>query len=81
MTRTMGVAMMVAGMAIGVAGAKFFEPAVMAQTPWQCKSWMLKQQDQDVAAVGTWLGAARSAQVTSAGMSIAGIVRVIACKQ
>ena len=81
MTRTMGMAALVVGVALGFAGAKFSEPVVMAQANWQCRSWLLLQGDKDVTSIGTWLGGARGAQMTSAGMSIAGIVRVVACKQ
>ena len=44
---------------------------VSAQTNWQCKSWTLEKQE-DAAAVGTWLGQARNAEMAAAGLSVGG---------
>ena len=81
MTRTMGAVSVVAGIALGFAGSRFVpEPVVAAQTSWQCKSWVFQRQ-ADASEIGTWLGPAKTVQISTAGLSQAGMYSVVACKQ
>jgi hypothetical protein len=81
MTRTMGVGLVVAGILMGVFGARFMRSSVVeAQASWQCKSWML-QKEEDAAATGTWLGQSRDVHVSVAGLSQSGLYTVLACKR
>jgi hypothetical protein len=80
--RTFAVGLVLAGMAIGFAAARLLpEPVVTAQgSGWQCQSWSFTK-GESVAPVAAWLGQARNAQITSAGLSVAGLYNLVACKQ
>jgi len=81
MRRTLGAVLVVMGMAIGYTATHLIPDSVVsAQTTWQCKSWTL-QKPEDAAAVGTWLGQAKTVQISSNGVSVAGHTSVVACKQ
>jgi hypothetical protein len=53
---------------------------VDAQTSWQCRSWTLEEK-ADATPVGTWLGQAKTVQLTAAGLSAGSRFAVVACKQ
>jgi hypothetical protein len=81
MGRTLGAVLVMVGVGIGFsAGRVLPDSVVSAQTGWQCKSWTLQKQE-DAAAVGSWLGQARTVQMSSAGLSQSGLYNVVACKQ
>jgi hypothetical protein len=64
-----------AGLLISVMGS----PVVLAQSGWECKSWIVAV-DGNVSPLGTWLGAAKNVQLTSAGLTNSRYT-VTACKQ
>ena len=81
MTRPKAAMLLVCGVTIGALGVLFWPvPVVEAQTGWQCNSWTLQKQDT-ATAIGTWLGQSSNVLLTSAGIDIANVTRVIACKK
>ena len=69
------------GLLVGLVTAQWLpERVVQAQTTWQCKSWGNLAPAGDVSAAGTWLGSAKSVQITAAGLSAA-TYTLVACKQ
>jgi len=81
MRRMVCGAIFVVGLLIGFGIAAWpFERVVAAQSGWQCRSWTLDEKG-DATAVGTWLGAAQSAQIATAGLSAGSRFTVVACKK
>ena len=81
MKRTISGAILGTGVLFGLLiGASWPERVVEAQTAWQCRSFTLEEK-ADAAVVGTWLGTARTFQMTSAGLSAGSRFAVVVCKQ
>ena len=81
MKRTISGAMLAIGVLFGLLiGAAWPERVVEAQTAWQCRSFTMEEK-ADSAVVGTWLGTARTVQMTSAGLSAGSRFVVVVCKQ
>lgn len=90
MKRTVTVVLVI-GMGIGFEVARMLpESVVHAQASWQCKSWTFGLTDalgrpqanqDDAAAIGTWLGQARTVEMSSNGLEVAGRTSVVVCKQ
>ena len=92
MGRKSAVALVVVGMMIGFRAAQYVpESVVNAQTGWQCQSWTfqkgreqapaMRAEQENMAAVGAWLGQARTVQISAAGLDVAGLYALVACKQ
>ena len=80
MKRTMYGVVLGMGVAIGLAIATWSARTVEAQGAWQCASWTIEEK-ANVTAIGTWLGAAKTVQLTSSGLSAGSRFAVVACKQ
>jgi hypothetical protein len=81
MGRKFAVALVAVGMVIGFKAAQFVpESVVNAQTGWQCSRQVLTEKD-DLSGVATWLGQARSVEISTAGLTVAGRYVLVACKQ
>jgi hypothetical protein len=80
--KTAMVAMVfLAGLVIGFFMAGYSETAVLAQRPWQCRSWeMDSKTDNAAGAIGTFLGSATNVQLASAGVSVGSRYAVVACR-
>ena len=71
----------VAGIVAGYVMAGLSETTVLAQRPWQCRSWELDSKTDNAAAViGTFLGSATNVQVTSAAPNVGSRYAVVACR-
>ena len=81
MTRMMGAALLGTVLAVGFVCSMLIPNVVVeAQTTWQCKSWTL-QKDEDIAPMAAWLGQAKNVEISTAGLSVSALTRVVACKQ
>jgi hypothetical protein len=80
MKRTMYGVVLGMGVMLGVAISMWSGRTVEAQAAWQCASWTLEEKP-NVTAIGTWLGAAQTVQLTSAGLSAGSRFAVVACKR
>ena len=81
MKRTMSGAILGIGVLFGLLiAASWPERVVEAQAAWQCRSWTIEEKG-DAAVVGTWLGTAKTFQMTSAGLSAGSRFAVVVCKQ
>jgi xanthosine utilization system XapX-like protein len=70
----------VAGLVIGYFIAGHGETRLLAQRPWQCKSWEMDSKTDTTGAIGTFLGNATNVQLTSAGVEVGSRYAVIACR-
>lgn len=80
MTRTIGGVVFGVGVVVGIVVATWSGRVVEAQGGWQCASWTFEEKP-NASAVGTWLGSAKTVQLTSAGLSAGSRFAVVACKQ
>jgi hypothetical protein len=68
MKKTVYAAILGIGVVLGIlVGASWPGTVVQAQAAWQCRSWTIEERG-DAAVVGTWLGTAKTFQMTSAGL-------------
>ena len=81
MKRAMVAIMFLAGLVIGFFMAEYSETTVLAQRPWQCRSWEMDSKTDTASAIGTFLGSATNVQLASAGLSSGGVrYAVVACR-
>ena len=80
MKRAMVASVFVAGLVVGYFMAGFSETTVLAQRPWQCKSWEMDSKTDNTGVIGTFLGSATNVQLAAAGVSVASRYAVIACR-
>ena len=80
MKRTMFAVLFVAGLLVGYFMARYSDTAVLAQRPWQCRSWEMNSKTDNASDIGTFLGSATNVQITSAGVEVGSRYAVIACR-
>ena len=64
MKRAMVASVFVAGLVAGYFIAGYSETTVLAQRPWQCKSWEMDSKTDNTGAIGTFLGSASNVQAS-----------------
>lgn len=79
MKRTTVAILFGTGLLAGLLISGMRSPIVLAQTGWECRSWIVAV-DGSVSQLGTWLGAAKNVQLTSASITNSRY-SVTACKQ
>ena len=80
MKRTISGAILGTGVLLGILIGASWSGRVEAQVNWQCRSFPMEEK-ADAAVVGTWLGTAKTFQMTSAGLSAGSRFAVVVCKQ
>jgi len=80
MKRPMIPIIVLAGLVAGFVIAGFWETTVLAQRPWQCRSWEMNSKQDDAGVIGTFLGSATNVHLAAAGVSVGSRYAVVACR-
>jgi hypothetical protein len=80
MKRTLVVIMFLAGVLGGFLLAQFNATTVLAQRPWDCKSFNMDLNQDTAGAISTFLSNASAVELSSSGLSAGQRFAVVACR-
>jgi len=80
MKRAMVATVFVAGLVAGYFMAGYGETTVLAQKPWQCRSWEMDSKTDTSNAIAAFLGSSTNVQLTSAAVTVGSRYAVVACR-
>ena len=80
MKRTMVAIVFVAGLVGGYFIAGYGETTVLAQRPWQCRSWAMDSKKDTAETIGAFLGSSSNVQLAAAATTVGSQYAVVACR-
>jgi hypothetical protein len=80
MKRLLVAIVFIAGIGLGYFVGASSETTLLAQRPWQCRSWDMDSKTDTSNAIAGFLGSAANVQLTSAALSANSRYAVVACK-